>query len=153
MQSKQLVRFTQSFGYTTINSGIPNFDIFEEAIKSNDKLVNLHIFSCTAKTLTKFMQLKPLSLVKPLLKKTLSTNSKISFSQTNSLESLTKNEVVYPLNIYLDNLLYHPHSTNPENTYKSTYYSCLNILFLQNLQIVTINYKILLNTTLFNVFK
>jgi hypothetical protein len=136
IQSKQLARFTQSFGYSYINSHIPNFDIFKEATKPDDKFLNLHIFSCAKKISMKFLTPNRVVTGKPFLIKTLPTNSKISFSQTDSLNSLSNNEVVYPLNIYFENLSYHPYSQNSLSTQGNTYLSFLNTLFFTKFTII-----------------
>ena len=152
IQSKQLERFTQSLNYSPFLSSTPNFEIFHELAKSADKSLNLHAFSCS-KTLIyrSILSRSHTNQTLPILKKSIICNAKISFTQTNSFQSLNNNDIAHPLNLYFENLTYHPYSVSTNSITNSLFDSLKRSSYNQTLALSTNVYKIIIKLTLKNI--
>ena len=153
IQSKQLERFTQSLNHSPFLSNTPNFDILNELAKSADKSLNLHAFSCSKTLIYRSTLNCPyINKALPVLKKSALYNAKISFMQTNSFQSLNDNDIAHPLNLYFENLTYHPNPTQPSLTQSVLFGSLKKSSHNQTLALSTDMYKILIKLTLRNLF-
>ncbi len=153
IQTKQLSRFAQSFGYSFATSYIPNSDIFSDFNRPSDKALNFQFLSCSKTLLYRTLNRKSIFLKnstnKPFFSKSSTKNAKMSLAQTTSLTSVSENsEIIYTQNLCYDNLLYHPTLTDPAKLNQLLCNSITHTLFYQNLKITTVLYKILINTIL-----
>jgi hypothetical protein len=152
IQWKQLSRFSQSFLHSPILSHGPNYEIFNEITKPTDQILNLHLFSCSTSLITRFMW-SPVGSTKNNSSKALFTqqrlrNSKLSFIQTNSLNSSHSNECAHPLSLTFHNLSYHPYESSDSLNQIILYKSLISTTFHCNLQLVLNIYKVIVLNTL-----
>lgn len=149
IQSKQIERFIQSFQQNQIISTMPDYEVFNTVSKPIDKVLNIHVFSCSKniiyKTNNYFFPHKI-----PFLKPT-SYNSKLSFAQTTTFESLQNNNIFYTLDTHFDNLNYHSENLNSSIINLNIYTKLINVIFEHNLLLTLTIYKILITTTLRNI--
>ena len=146
LQLKQIYRFSQSFGYSQILSSAPNFEIFNEINKPSDLILNLHLFSCSKKLVNRFDFYS-----KIFIKKTKVKNAKLSFVQTNKFESSLSNEIAHPLNLYFEDLTYHPYTENQLKNNLPILVFLQNALLNNNLHLILNIYKILILLSLINL--
>ena len=128
MKLRQFERFYQSFGLSNITAYAVDFDVFKVAAERINE-GGIHIFS-TTKSLFTFFQQKKVSL-NSVLKQSRIKDSKQTFIQTNSFETLSNSTLSYPIAANLNNYEYHIMST-PLTT--ST-----NAQFLKTLQLTQFN--------------
>lgn len=148
IQAKQVERFIQSMYYSLVVSSSPNHDVFYSITKSTDLNLNSHLFSCSKKLIYRF--LKDSNKKKVLFTKTQIKESKLSFSQTNSFESLNKNLIFNPLTLYADNIHYHPYINISSDQLKVAIKEINQVLLKYSLNLIIGVYKILILTTLVN---
>lgn len=116
LKLRQFERFYQSFGLSNITAYAADFDVFKVATERINE-GGIHIFS-TTKSLFTFFQEKKLSL-NSVLKQSRIKDSKQTFVQTNSFETLSNSTFSYPIAANLNNSDYHIMSTpltTPQNT-------------------------------------
>lgn len=128
---------------------MPNYEVFSAINKPLDKHLHMYLFSCSKKLVYKttnrfFVNKLPFKVDN-------TQNSKLAFVQTTSFESLQHNEITYPLNTYFDNLTYHPENTIQDNKNPCNYLILTKTIFLHNLNISSLIYKLLVLTTLKNL--
>jgi hypothetical protein len=105
LKLRQFERFYQSFGSSRILSYAADYDVFKVAPHCiNDH--GIHIFSCSKSLLNHFIN--PRKLIKSPLVFTNFKNSKLTYIQTDSLETTSQSNLAYPIATRLDNSNYHP---------------------------------------------
>lgn len=72
--------------------------------------------------------------------------------QTNSFQSLNDNDIAHPLNLYFENLTYHPNPTQSSLIQSVFFDSLKKSSHNQTLALSTDMYKILIKLTLRNLF-
>ena len=149
IQSKQIERFIQSMYYAPIISHSPNIDIFNSVNKNNEKNLNFHLFSCSTKLLYRFYNVN--NYKKTLLTPIGIKNTKLSFTQSSSFDSLLQNDVTYPLNTYFDKLQYHPHLNPIPQNYTLTLNQVTQSLLTINLNLIVSYYKTFILLTWINL--
>lgn len=137
--------------YAPITSHSPNIDIFNSINKNNEKNLNFHLFSCSTKLLHRFYNIN--NYQRTLLTPVGIKNTKLSFTQSNSFDSLLQNDVTYPLNTYFDKLQYHP-NLNPTLQSKELILKQItqNLLAI-NLNLTVTYYKTFILLTLINILR
>lgn len=135
--------------YSKVISTAPNPDVFYSISKSPETNLNSHLFSCSKKLI--YRLLKNYSRKNVLFTKTQIQNSKLSFTQTNSFDSLSKNSITNPLSLYFENIHYHPYSVVTDVENKSTLTDITTTCLTHVLHLVLVNYKILILISLLNV--
>lgn len=132
--------------YSSIVSSSPNHDVFYSITKSSDLDLNSHLFSCSKKFIYRF--LKGNNTKNVLFNKIHIQESRLSFTQTNSFESLNKNLITNPLSLYLDNTHYHPYTTTSHDEHKVIINNLVNSSLNHLLNLTCTTYKILILLTL-----
>lgn len=110
LKLRQFERFYQSFGMSNVLSYAADFDVFKVAPNCiNEK--GIHIFSIN-KLIFSFFRTKSVynynNTVGVALRKSKIKNSKQTFIQTDSLQTLSGSNLAYPAAISIDNHEYHP---------------------------------------------
>ena len=83
-----------------------------------------------------------------LFNKTHIQDSKLSFIQTNSFESLNKNLIANPLTLYLDNTHYHPYTNISHDEHETVINDLIDSSLTHLLNLTSTTYKILILLTL-----
>ena len=146
IQSKQVERFIQSMYYSKLISSAPNHDVFYSISKSLDSDLHSHLFSCSKRLMYRF--LKNANLKNVLFIKTRIKDSKLSFAQTDSFESLSKNVITNPLTLYLDNIHYHPYTSASSDDHNQILNKVTQSSFLHVQSLILSSYKILIMSSL-----
>jgi hypothetical protein len=106
---RQFERFYQSFGSSQILSYSADYDVFKLA-PQNINEQGIHIFSCTKTLINYFLKFK--RITKSPVDYTNIKNTRLTYIQTDSLTTTTQSSLAYPSMVRLDNLNYHPMTTN-----------------------------------------
>ena len=109
LKLRQFERFYQSFGSSQVLSYAADYDVFKVAPHSiND--AGVHIFSCSKTLVGHFLRGRKL-VQSPLVYSPVK-NTRLTYIQTDSLETTSQSNLAYPLAIRFDNLNYHPVQDN-----------------------------------------
>ena len=104
LKLRQFERFYQSFGLSNITAYAADFDVFKVAPERINE-GGIHIFS-VSKSIFSYFQLKNTSTNSTLRKSKIS-NSKQTFIQTDSFETLSNSPLSYPIAANIENYEYH----------------------------------------------
>jgi hypothetical protein len=153
MQSKQINRFFQSIHYFKVTSNTSDFNVFNSLKLKINKPLHLHFYSCSKNLLRRLVNTgrvcNPSLEIIPNLKYL--KNSKISFSQTTSLDTFNQNLDTHPLNIYHSKLMYHPLILSNDISTLNSLNSLYHNLFRHNMQVSLTIYSILILLSLLRI--
>jgi len=113
LKLRQFERFYQSLGSSSILAYSADYDVFKVA-PANINDGGIHIFSCAKSLIHHFAHIKKTK------QSTLNVcnvgNSKITFIQTDSLETVSESSLAYPIATTLDGLEYHSVSNSTKQS-------------------------------------
>jgi len=152
LNSRQFERFYQSLGLFNARSYSADYDVFKVSSLGLDSGNGINILSCTKNITERYIN--HYNMPKSVFLKSPVKDSKLSFVQSVSLGGLAASELAYPVATTYENLTYHPHTGDVED---STYLELLagldGIMFEHSLTYASSIRRILTLTTLANVRK
>lgn len=122
LKLRQFERFYQSLGSSQVMAYAADFDVFKVA-PTNINDSGIHIFSCTKSLINHFINVAKLTS-SPLIFSNIQ-NSRLTYVQSDSLETIAQSNLSYPSAIRFDESNYHPVNETPNQSD--------TVLLLQNL--------------------